>query len=553
MSLSRIFLIAILLHTQLPAQVKESQVADPLAASRQKQEWQRAADPVTKSSEILISSLCTLSIGPDAVSAYKIRPSSEQRISLNGFSPAQQEKIKKSLQKWINQPVSLDSLDQMARAAEKAASFQAESLITATYPPQEITGGHIVMVLSEPLLSQLTFAGKPRFGKDFLRRAILTRPGGIASAESIRKDLDFLNRNPFRKATALWSPVAGDIPAANLIIHINEKRPWNLYTGFDNYASEPLGDERFYLGGKFGNVFDLDHRFGWLLLSTADGKSLHAANLSYEMPLPSHRILSFSSGVSESTTTTPSSLIDNNGAFFHFRSMVEQPLPDWKNLRHHWKTGFSYRENQYRSNGNHTDISIFQIENLWEGELHDGYGFTAFSAGLFCNPGSTFVSSDDSIYQSLGATDSDSWVTTFKAERNVALNRFGKLAFTTEAQWTHENLIPSNQFAGGGARRIRGYDEGDVFFDKAMMLSTEWQWQRINLPQNMNLRPHLFIDGGWFGDHQSASEFLSSVGLGFEFSCRNHYSGKLELAQPIQNYKNANRSPVFYFSINTFW
>jgi len=402
-------------------------------------------------------------------------------------------------------------------------------------------------------LKSLSFTGKPLFGAEFLTHAVLSKADGSASAESVRKDIEFLNRNPFRKATALWSPAGGDLPAANLIIQIKEKRPWNIYAGLDNYASDDLGDERFYLGGKFGNAFDLDHRLTWMLLSTLDGNSLHAANFQYEIPLPQHRLLQFSTSFSESSTTSPSTLIDNNGEFFSFRGHLETPLPDWHGLRHRWQSGFSLRENEYRQGSSELDITIFQLEQLWLAEAHDRHGFTALTAGLLWNPGDAFITSDDASYQSLGATDSDSWVATIRAERDIPFQNLGNLELKADAQWTNENLIPSNQYAGGGVQRIRGYDEGSVFFDKALMLSAEWQGKRIALPAKSSAIPHLFVDHAWLADHNGQSTSLSSVGAGFQWSGLSHYSARLEVAQPLQRLGNQPRDPVLYFSLNTFW
>lgn len=539
--------------TPLVAQVRESQVTDPLRADSTPSSLQRASEKVIRSNEVLIPSLRGLVVVADPDLARRLAMPVVDGISCHGFSAKQREKIIASLQPSLHQPVSLDRLDHMARAAEKAAATRSDSFITATYPPQEITEGRIVMVLHEPMLEQISVAGKLRFGEKFLARAVRTRPGGRASAESIRKDLDFLNRNPFRKATALWSPAESDIPAANLILHIQEKRPWNVYTGIDNDASDALGDERFYLGGKFGNVMDLDHRLGWLILSSADGESLHSAHFTYEMPLAGHKILTFASGLSESSSSSPTTLIDNNGRFWSFRNMLEMPLPDLGPIRHKGKTGYSFRDNRYRQDARLLDISIFQIENAWSAEIHDLYGHTNATLGLSWNPGEAFLSSSDRTYQDLGASDASSWVATCQIDRNISLQRWGNLALSSEAQWAIENLIPSNQFAGGGSQRVRGYDEGRVFFDKALMLSAEWQFPRIPLPHHSSLRPHLFFDGAWLADHGSARDWISSTGLGMQFLWQNRCSAQLQWAQPFQRFEGESRQSEFYFSVNTFW
>jgi hemolysin activation/secretion protein len=552
-SCQRLLIFLVLVISPICGQVPQSQVEDPVSQKDRNQNVQRDGDHLASSEEILIPKLQGLSISSVAEDALSLQAQAQQGIRTAGLSANQQQRLHNALQPWLGKAVSLTSLNLIARSAERAIAPQKDSWITASYPPQEITSGYVAMVIAVPTMNSLSFTGKPRFGTDFITGAVLSKADGSASAESVRKDIDFLNRNPFRRATALWSPAVGELPAANLIIQIKEKRPWSIFTGLDNYASDDLGDERFYLGGKFGNVFDLDHRLGWMLLSTADGSSLHATNLSYDIPLPRHRLLHFSTSFSESSTTSPSTLIDNNGKFFSFRSHIETPLPDWHGLRHRWQGGFSLRENEYRQGTNELDVSIFQLEQLWLAEAHDRHGFTELTAGLLWNPGGGFLSSNDASYAALGATDSDSWVATIHAERDVPLQNFGNLEVKADAQWTNENLIPSNQFAGGGVQRLRGYDEGSVFFDRALMLSAEWQFQRFSLPGKSSAHPHLFIDHAELADHDGQSTSLSSVGAGVQWSGLSHYAARLEFAQPLQRLGNQPRDPVLYFSLNTFW
>ncbi len=539
--------------TSARAQLPQTQVADPQPASPRQQELQRQTERQVGSSEVLIPSLHGICIAPTSAAAISLQGKATLGVSAPELSIEEQKQLQEKLQPWLGKAISLDTLDAIARAAERAISKNADSLITASFPPQEITSGHIAIVIGVPLLHDISFAGSPVFGGDFLSRAVLTRPGVSASAESIRKDIDFLNRNPFRKASALWSPAPRDSPAANLIIHVKEKRPWSIYTGLDNHASDALGDERLYLGGKFGNVFDLDHRLGWMLLNSADGNSLHAANLTYEIPLHRHHLLQLSAGYSESESFSPTTLLDNNGRFFNFRAMLETPLPDWQGLRHSWKSGFSVRNNLYVQGATETDITIFQFENLWEGEYHDAHGFTSFTAGLFWNPGDTYLSSDDATYASLGADDAESTVATIKVERTLPFQRSGDLELSAEAQWANENLLSSDQFGAAGAQRLRGYDESSAFYDQALLLSAEWQFRRISLPNRMSLSPHLFFDTAWLADHQGSNEHLSSLGAGFKWTCQTHYAAKLEIAKPLDRAGNADRDPALIFSFNTFW
>lgn len=550
------FACAYLAVYNVAAQLPQSQVGVMEQSKRMQAELQRSSDQVIKSTEVLLPKLLSLSIASSQDKALSLQLQQQPGIHAIEYSDLQKQRLQLALLQYLEKPVTLDSLNHIARIVEKALDPLPGSLFIASYPPQEITSGHIAIYATVPKLQDLSFAGNVRFGKNFLSTAVLTRPGTTASAEGIRKDLEFLNRNPFRTATALWQPVKkqkNGESAANLIIHVKEKRPWNVYAGFDNYASKDLGNERIYIGGKMGDMLNLDHRFGWLLLTSADTKSLHAGQLSYEIPLPKLRLLQLSAGYSESQSQTTSSLAENNGQFTHVRAMLQTPLADWGYLRHQWKTGFSLRNNDYQTGTDEDKVTLFQWENIWEGEIHDSYGHTEFSAELLWNPGDSFLSSSDATYAKLGSPDADYWIAHLKVERIIPIAAAGKLHLRAEAQLSDQTLLSTNQFSAAGYNRVRGYDEGTAFYDRALFFSCEWNQRKYALPGDMSIQPHVFFDAAYMSDHDGEDQEIASVGTGLRWNKQTHYTALLDIAFPLSCMDQNNREPELHFSFTTFW
>jgi hemolysin activation/secretion protein len=540
----------------MPSYAQNAQHSVDLPKNASTSEGIQKRDAVINSQETLIPSLVGLSIANEENTALNGQKKSAKTIIAEGFNDAEIAALKKSLSPFLEHPVSLSTLDLISQKIEQTLNPSNQKLLTASYPDQEITSGVIAITVGPPVIQRVSVKGNIRYGKKFLSRAILTKTGSHDLASSLRKDLAFLNQNSFRKASVVLSPSANGSHYSDVVFRINETRPWSVFAGFDNYASKELGNQRFYVGGKFGNLCDLDHRLSWLLLSSRDNNQLRAANISYQIPLDHHILLNYSLSASTSESTSTDN-IDNNGEFYGVKANLQFPLPDMGRIESFLKTGFSWRDNTYSDTGafssNETHINLFQWETTWDATIYDSAGQTHLALGLSINPGEGMISSDDEIYQDLGGKDSSYWIASLAADRSWDLDKFGELSIRAEAQWSNQHLLTSDQFFATGYNRVRGYDESAVQYDHAMMLSAEWKIKAIKLPYTQSVQPLAFFDTAYLSDHHGDETDLSSVGLGVRWNVKNHFSARADLAFPLNEIDQQGREPVLHFSINTFW
>jgi hemolysin activation/secretion protein len=513
-------------------------------------------DIVNNSEEVLIPSLLGLSIAKLENTALSGQKNNGNKILIQDFSEVEIAALEQSLSPFLQHPVSLATLDLISKKIEQTLDPSNKQLLTASYPGQEITSGVIAITVGTPVVQRVMVKGNIRYGEKFLSRAILTRPGSNDLAASLRKDLAFLNQNSFRKASVILSPSSDHPQLTDAVFRIDEKKPWNVFTGFDNYASKDLGDERFYIGGKFGNLFNLDHRLSWLLLSSIDHNQLRAANLAYQIPLDRHILLNFS--LSESTSETSSTgNIDNNGEFYGFKANLQFPLADVGPIESFLKTGFYWRDNTYTQNGalllDETHINLFQWETTWDATIYDSAGQTHLELGLSINPGEGMFSSSDKTYRDLGGKDSSYCIASLEADRSWAFGKLGELFVRSEAQWSNQTLLSSDQFYATGYNHVRGYDESAIHYDHAAFLSAEWKMNAVKLPFFQSLQPLAFIDMAYLSDHQGDSTNLSSVGLGMRWNMKKYFTSRADLAFPLKEINREGHRPELHFSINKFW
>ncbi len=540
----------------LPCYSQNAQHSVDLSKNAPTTETIQRRDIVSDSHEILISSLLGLSIAKQENTALNGQKNASNKILVQDFGDKELAALNQSLLPFLQHPVSLATLDSISQKIEQTLDPSNRQLLTASYPDQEITSGVIAITVGPPVVQRVLVKGNIRYGEKFLSHDILTRPNSNNLAASLRKDLEFLNQNSFRKASVILSPSPDQSQLTDVVFRIDEKKPWNVFTGFDNYASKDLGDERFYVGGKFGNFFELDHRLSWLLLSSIDNNQLRASNLAYQIPLDRHILLNFSVSASTSESTSTGN-IDNNGQFYGVKANIQFPLSDIGPMESFLKTGFSWRDNTYTQRGpfliGETHINLFQWETIWDATIHDSAGQTHVKLGLSINPGEEIFSSSDGTYRGLGGKDSSYWITSFEADRSWGFGKLGELFLRAEGQWSNQQLLSSDQFFATGYNQVRGYDESALHYDHAAFLSAEWKMSAMKSPLIQSLQPLAFIDMAYLSDRQGDSTNLSSIGLGMRWNMKNYFTARADLAFPLKEINNQGHSPELHFSINKFW
>ncbi len=91
-----------------------------------------------------------------------------------------------------------------------------------------------------------------------------------------------------------------------------------------------------------------------------------------------------------------------------------------------------------------------------------------------------------------------------------------------DLQLSSFNLIGSEQFGGGGAYSVRGYEQGEVFKDNGGLLSQELRFPMWSFRGEHRIQPYFFQDYAylWSSDELPNEDGveLHSAGLGFDYS-----------------------------------
>lgn len=98
-----------------------------------------------------------------------------------------------------------------------------------------------------------------------------TRPGDPIDARRLSDDLDWLNRNPFRRVQASFKPGDG-LGRTDLDLAVTEARPWRVYGGYAQSGSAATGRDRYLVGAQAAGLpFVPDAVLSYQFTGAADG------------------------------------------------------------------------------------------------------------------------------------------------------------------------------------------------------------------------------------------------------------------------------------------
>lgn len=155
----------------------------------------------------------------------------------------------KVLSRFIGRPLSRKLIAQVEAAI--AARYRAGGFpfVSVSTPEQEITSGVLQVRVVEFHLAAKTAPGASAADAPYIESRVRAAPGDAVDATSLAQDLDWLNRYPFRRTEAVFTPGQG-LGATDLHLQTTEQKPWSVYAGYANSGSPLTGWDRYFAGGQ---------------------------------------------------------------------------------------------------------------------------------------------------------------------------------------------------------------------------------------------------------------------------------------------------------------
>ncbi|HTL71126.1 MAG TPA: ShlB/FhaC/HecB family hemolysin secretion/activation protein [Candidatus Eisenbacteria bacterium] len=432
-------------------------------------------------------------------------------------------------------------------------------------PPQQVQDGRLKIEVLEGRLGQIKVGPTQFFSEDLVRRQFSAKPGDVLRYEPLRRDLARINENPDLKAKAVLSPGAAT-GTTDIEVETEERYPVHFGAEINNSGTDNTGENRYGLNASNSNLFGNTDRLNG---SVQWGEGVQALGAGYELPLLDSRVRA---GYSYSYATVDVggsfAALDVEGFARTHRFYLTRPVWESEDVDVDATLGYDVKSVENKLLG-----EVFGKDELREPNAeialrqHDDGGSTFFlnrlTWGLADFAGS---SRKNDPRASRAHTGGD-----FISYRGT-LARYQKLPGDTllsvrgTLQMSPDALAPSEQISLGGARSVRGYQEGEYLGDNGEYVSVDFYYPAFFLPDDWRL-PHsketvkqqvqgiLFADAGratlrypLAGEKKDREP--AGVGLGFRVHLYDKMYARLEWAFPIGDRALDGRSNSFYFTVS---
>lgn len=448
---------------------------------------------------------------------------------------------------YYNQPLTRRSLQELKFAISSYYREMCFPLVIVEVPEQDITSGVLQLVVTQGILGNICVEGNEYFSGRRLAGYVRLEQYQPINENCLVRDLNFINRNPFRRVDAVYSP-GQEVGTTDITLMVDDRRPLRFYAGVENTGIPTISRQRWLAGFNWGNAFWLDHILAYQFTSAYNPGEFFAHTLQYIAPLSWHHILNLYGGYSRVHADLPIPNTRNVGRSYQASGRYTIPIWPSRYLYHELILGFDWKRTNNSIEFSDQILNVGDNVNL--SQFVFGYGGNYerrryrldFGTELFWSPGKIMSDESNSNYESLRPGAKNNWV--YVTGQLAYLQNIGcdfSLFLEGKGQWTYRNLIASEQFYFGGYDTVRGYNQRQVNTDNGLILSGELRSPAVRVLKNINpcYKMHdafqflIFLDYGWGIDHDAIptipkAQWLMGVGPGLRYTIEPYLTARLD-------------------------
>ncbi|NJK93508.1 MAG: ShlB/FhaC/HecB family hemolysin secretion/activation protein [Blastochloris sp.] len=505
---------------------------------------------VEGSQEILVKKLVGILV-LDSTDKVKRNPPAVQGLRAEGNDLLNKEEFQQVTAKYLGQPLSIQAINALVKDLIVFYRDQDRPVVDVVVPEQDITSGVLQIVAVEGKVGEVRTEGNRWFSSTSLSRQVRVRPGEQIRSSRILEDVAWLNQNPFRESSVVFTP-GSELGTTDLVLKTEDRFPVRFYAGYEDSGNDLTGDERFLAGFNWGDAFFVGHQLNYqftgssdLFDAGADFDNLRAHSFSYLAPLPwRHTLNVFGSLSSSESELTPFSL-SGSSAQAGLRYTV--PLPRiTKHYQHEIYGGFDWKQSDNTlefgfvpATATTTDVGQWVLG--YRSTLTDPWGVWSLAPELVWSPGEYFGHQNDAAYQAVRANASSDYVYgKIKLSRVTRLPWDFSLSNEFNAQISSSNLLGSEQMSFGGYSSVRGYDERELSnTDEGWMVRNELRAPAISILQ-------------WFGV-KGVKDQLQFLGF-FDYGSAEAHTGNVTRQDglAVGSETLASAGPGLRYSVNSW-
>jgi len=473
--------------------------------------------------------------------------------------------IEKAVYPFMGPERTPDDVEQARAALEKAFQEKGFQTVSVQIPPQTGKRGIVFLQVTEAKVGRLNVEGSRYFSIDAIKKKVPSlKPGSVPDFNQVSKEILALNQWSDRQVIPTLTP--GFEPGTvDVNLKVKDTLPWHGSAEYNNRYSYGTPMNRFNVASSYDNLWQRGDSIGGSYQTSPDQPSaVENYNLFYTARIPAvdWLRLNVSYGYQNSTSTLPASGSGSgaslgNGYTAGFRFLFA--LPSEKDFSQSFNWGIDFKHNnqitslsQVSAGANLPGMPLdyWPIRLNYNAVLAPTNSVTIFDAGLsfgirgaILELGNNRFGNEGEIQASRAGADGGFFV--FKSDLSHThdlpggFQIYGKI----QGQFSPEPLIYTEQYAAGGLDTCRGYLEGAVVGDSALMGSAELR-SPLLLAGHMGIdewRVYAFFDGGAvYNTYPSSATStppnqynLASYGFGSRAKIYKYLNGSVDCGIPL--------------------
>ncbi len=467
------------------------------------------------------------------------------------------DSIRNILHAHIGRPLSLRSLNQLARQISKVYRDGGQPIVDVQIPEQRISGGTLHLVIVESIIGRVLIEPGCVFSCDELDRWIdCTCPGDRVYEDKLQSDLFWVNQNPFRRVKVDFRPgeTAG---TTDVIYKSHDVMPLRGYIGGDDTGVKSLNYGRLFAGVMYGNLFNRGGQLSYQYTTDQSFQHLHAHSVSYNHAVNRR----YSVGAYGSHATVSPMLsggLSQDGESWQVGVNATRHLIREAQHSRNLTAGIDFKStnNNLEFAGSTVSASNadlvqlrFGIDDFVRSSVDE---YMLLKGEIFAGPGGGLTGAHSTAaFQTLRpGTSTDYVYARFTGEDTSLVGRSWMLLSRLTGQVSSERLLFSETLGLGGYDTIRGFDQRAFNADSGWIANFEFgpRTERWGAEDDIHSRRFfVFTDlgNGYLSNArpgEDAYTFAASAGVGLRFNVSDRLSCRLDYGYGWQDISNSERS-----------
>jgi hemolysin activation/secretion protein len=471
-----------------------------------------------------------------------------RKIHLEGVTAIPTTKFAQLLTSVEGRSITLGQLREFTAKIETLYRARGYFLARALIPRQDVSNGHVRIVVSEGRYGKTKISGNRHYSNRFIERFFESaRHTGLIRQRPLERALLLLNEFPDLSVHSLF--VTGTEPGtADVVLNVKDRTPVHVTLDYNNYGIPSVGEHRTGQAISAGNALMMGDDLYVRVVEQFPSKSDPLYQANYSAPVGDRGNRLGFQYLNSATRVTGANLdiLDIRGSSEIFGLSLAVPLD---------------RTPQHSSNLN-GGVLVKTVKNFFFGDTLTNqddlrlltFGWNESSLGERRRTGHS-----ETITQGLGTAfggspnggplasraDAGNFFTKFNSDSYAVLDvsRHRSLLIRASVQLSTEPLPVAELFAIGGPDSVRGFLQSESLGDQGYQISFEHRWALVT-ERRFQLQTAAFIDRGETSVlnpqvREPASRRLVGAGFGLRGSIGRTTTFKLDLGFPTSVDRNA--------------